>query len=87
MVEVTNRSPNLPTSVSHFAPPFSQSVSSIRDAHHQCEPMDFEVPEALRPRGSHGASRKLYVDKAKISHANARKLTCTHLIWMTPQAL
>lgn len=33
----------------------------------------------LRAWGNHGASRELYVDNAKIYHANALKLACTEL--------
>ena len=43
------------------------------------ENMDVLIDSLLRAWGQHGASRELYVDNAKIYHANALKLACTEL--------
>lgn len=43
------------------------------------EDLDILVDSLLRAWGNHGASRELYVDNAKIYHANALKLACTQL--------
>jgi hypothetical protein len=43
------------------------------------ENLDILTDSLLRAWGNHGASRELYVDNAKIYHANALKLACTEL--------
>ena len=43
------------------------------------ENLDILVDSLLRAWGNHGASRELYVDNAKIYHANALQLACTQL--------
>jgi putative transposase len=43
------------------------------------ENLDILTDSLLRAWGSQGASRELYVDNAKIYHANAFKLACTQL--------
>jgi transposase InsO family protein len=43
------------------------------------ENLDILTDSLLRAWGTHGASRELYVDNAKIYHANALKLACTEL--------
>jgi len=43
------------------------------------EDLDVLVDSLLRAWGQHGASRELYVDNAKIYHANGLKLACTGL--------
>ena len=43
------------------------------------ENLDILVDSLLRAWTRHGASRELYVDNAKIYHANALKLACTEL--------
>jgi transposase InsO family protein len=43
------------------------------------ENLDILTDSLLRAWGNHGASRELYVDNAKIYHANALKLACTQL--------
>jgi transposase InsO family protein len=43
------------------------------------ENMDVLIDSLLRGWGQHGASRELYVDNAKIYHANALMLACTEL--------
>lgn len=43
------------------------------------EDLDILVDSLLRAWGNHGASRELYVDNAKIYHANALKLACAQL--------
>jgi transposase InsO family protein len=43
------------------------------------ENLDVLVDSLLRAWGQHGASRELYVDNAKIYHANALVLACTEL--------
>lgn len=43
------------------------------------ENLDILVDGLLRAWSSHGASRELYVDNAKIYHAHALKLACTQL--------
>jgi transposase InsO family protein len=43
------------------------------------ENLDILIDSLLRAWGNHGASRELYVDNAKIYHANALKLACTQL--------
>lgn len=47
------------------------------------ENLDVLIDSLLRAWGRCGASRELYVDNAKIYHANALKLACTELnIWL-----
>ena len=43
------------------------------------ENLDILIDSLLRAWGCHGASRELYVDNAKIYHANALKLACAQL--------
>lgn len=43
------------------------------------ENLDVLIDSLLRAWSRHGASRQLYVDNAKIYHANALKLACTQL--------
>ena len=43
------------------------------------ENLDILVDSLLRAWGNHGASRELYVNNAKIYHANALQLACTQL--------
>ena len=43
------------------------------------ENLDILIDSLLRAWGSHGASRELYVDNAKVYHANALKLACAQL--------
>ena len=43
------------------------------------ENLDILVDSLLRAWGKHGASRELYVDNAKIYHANSLQLACTQL--------
>lgn len=43
------------------------------------ENLDILIDSLLRAWAAHGASRELYVDNAKIYHANALKLACTEL--------
>ena len=43
------------------------------------ENLDILVDSLLRAWGNHGASRELYVDNARIYHANALQLACTQL--------
>ena len=43
------------------------------------ENLDILTDSLLRAWGNHGTSRELYVDNAKIYHANALKLACTQL--------
>ena len=43
------------------------------------ENLDILTDSLLRAWGNHGASRELYVDNAKIYHANALQLACTQL--------
>jgi len=43
------------------------------------ENLDILIDSLLRAWGNHGASRELYVDNAKIYHANALALACTQL--------
>ena len=43
------------------------------------ENLDTLLDSLLRAWGQHGASRELYVDNAKIYHANALKLACAEL--------
>ncbi len=43
------------------------------------ENLDILIDSLLRAWSHHGASRELYVDNAKIYHANALKLACTQL--------
>jgi transposase InsO family protein len=43
------------------------------------ENLDVLIDSLLRAWSHHGASRELYVDNAKIYHANALKLACTQL--------
>ena len=43
------------------------------------ENLDVLTDSLLRAWGNHGASRELYVDNAKIYHANALQLACTQL--------
>ncbi|MGI6415219.1 MAG: DDE-type integrase/transposase/recombinase [Thermoguttaceae bacterium] len=43
------------------------------------ENLDILIDSLLRAWGSHGASRELYVDNAKIYHAKALRLACTQL--------
>ena len=43
------------------------------------ENLDILIDSLLRAWGQHGASRELYVDNAKIYHANALQLACTAL--------
>ena len=43
------------------------------------ENLDVLIDSLLRAWAHHGASRELYVDNAKIYHANALKLACTEL--------
>ncbi len=43
------------------------------------EDLDILVDSLLRAWGNHGASRELYVDNAKIYHANALKLACAQM--------
>jgi transposase InsO family protein len=43
------------------------------------ENLDILMDSLLRAWGNHGASQELYVDNAKIYHANALKLACTQL--------
>jgi len=43
------------------------------------ENLDILIDSLLRAWGNQGASRELYVDNAKIYHANAFKLACTQL--------
>jgi transposase InsO family protein len=43
------------------------------------ENLDILIDSLLRAWGNHGASRELYVDNAKIYHANALQLACTQL--------
>ncbi len=43
------------------------------------ENLDILTDSLLRAWGNHGASRELYVDNAKIYHANALQLACTEL--------
>jgi len=52
----------------------------IVEAHYYIrENLDILADSLLRAWGNHGASRELYVDNAKIYHANAFKLACTQL--------
>lgn len=43
------------------------------------ENLDIVIDSLLRAWGSHGASREIYVDNAKVYHANALKLACAQL--------
>ena len=43
------------------------------------ENLDIVTDSLLRAWGSHGASRELYLDNAKVYHAGALKLACTQL--------
>ncbi len=43
------------------------------------EDLDVLIDSLLRAWSHHGASSELYVDNARIHHANALKLACTQL--------
>ncbi len=51
----------------------------VEARYYLAENFDILVDSLLRAWGHHGASRELYVDNAKIYHANAFKLACTQL--------
>lgn len=47
--------------------------------YYERENLDILCDSLLRAWGTHGASRQLYADNAKIYHARALRLACTHL--------
>jgi putative transposase len=51
----------------------------VEARYYDCENLDILTDSLLRAWGNHGASRELYVDNAKIYHANSLQLACTQL--------